>query len=241
MMDFSGQAAIVTGAAQGIGRATARLLAENGAKVALVDLNEDGLKRLAEEVSGKGAEAVYFVCDVSDEKRVCEVVCQTLKAFGHIDILINNAGVYCHNDGFVTQSSNEWRKKIDINIMGTLYFTRAVLPHMIERKYGRIVNLASIVAVYGIANMVDYAMTKGAIDSFTKALAREVTRCGVNVNAVSPGNIHESGTANYPDMSCVGRSGTPEECANVIAFLASREASFVSGQNYIVDGCRNRF
>ena len=118
--------------------------------------------------------------------------------------------------------------------------TSAVLPGMYSRGYGKIVNVGSVAATYGIINMVDYSMTKGAVVSFTAGLAREAIQHGVYVNCVSPGNIASTDVNNQPALAYIGRSGSPEECANVILFLASDDASYVSGVNYIVDGCRKK-
>lgn len=236
-MEYENKVAIVTGAAVGIGRATARQLAAGGAKVMIVDIKEDALIELKSELQNSGFVAEYEVCDVSCEARVREVVEKTTNLFGKIDILINNAGIYFGEGEFTSQNSDTWKKLIDINILGTMYFTHAVLPQMKENKYGRIVNLGSVAAVYGIAYMISYSMTKGAIHAFTKALSKEAAPYGVTVNTVAPGNIHEDMGSN-PEMSFLGRSGTPKECAEVICYLASDRASYVTGQCYQVDGGR---
>lgn len=238
MLNFNGKHAIVTGAARGIGLATTKLLVENGAEVLMVDVNEKALEEARESLNELSAKTLIFVCDVSDETRVDQAVAYALEKFGAIEILINNAGIF--REGcvlFENSQSSTWKKKIDINILGTMYFTKAVLGHMLENGYGKIVNLASVVAVYGKARMVDYSMTKGAIVSFTKALAKEVTGRGVYVNAVSPGSIDGVETAN-PGLSFMGRSGLYSECAQLICFLASDDASYIAGQNYQIDGLR---
>ena len=146
--------------------------------------------------------------------------------------------------GTATETSTKTaeKKKIEINVLGTMYFTRALIASMIQNRYGRVVNVSSVAGVYGIRNMVDYSTTKGAINAFTLALAKEVTEFGVTVNSVSPGNILSDSNLekDNPELSFAGRSGTNKECADVICFLASEKASYVSGQNYIVDGCRKK-
>ena len=235
-MDFSNKVAVVTGATRGIGKATAELLVASGAKVIATGRNEKALTELSEKYRDK---MLTYCCDASDEDSVNKMIADATEKTGGIDILINNAGIHMEDKGlFVEQNSAVWKKKIDTNIYGTLYPTHAVLPQMMERRYGRIVNLASVAGIYGICNMLDYSLTKGAIIAFTAGLAREVGPYNVTVNAVSPGNINTY--ADLPDYSYLNRSGTPEECANVICFLASDEASFVSGANYIVDGSRKK-
>ncbi|MDF2722318.1 MAG: short-chain dehydrogenase/reductase [Paenibacillus sp.] len=236
-MDFTGKNVIVTGAAQGIGRATALLFAERGANVIITDVNRPSLLELEEELTDKGVKTIARICDVADESNVRDTVEEAIRKLGRIDVLINNAGIY--KDGrmlFVHSNSEYWKTKININILGVMYFTHAVLDNMIENKYGRIVNIASVAGVYGLRNMVDYSMTKGAVIAFSRALSKEVGPYGITVNAVSPGNINEKSISS--DMSFLGRSGSTRECAQAICFLASDEASYISGQNYQVDGSR---
>ncbi len=237
-MDFKGQSAIVTGAGRGIGRAIAVQLAQKGASVAICDVNAETVKEVENEIKAMGGEVLAFAFDITNDDEVTKMIDETNKAFGKIDILINNVGVYNNPSPFVDSNPEEWKKKMNINIYGTMFPTKLVLAGMIERGYGRIINLGSVAAVYGIATMADYSMTKGAILGFTKALAKEVTGKGITVNAVSPGNIMVVPNGNLPNHSFIGRSGTPDELANVVVFLASKEASYVSGQNYVVDGCR---
>ena len=241
-MRFENKIAIVTGAALGIGQAAAQQLAAGGATVILTDINEETLQRTCEEIRSAGGCAEWMICDVSDEEQVRRMTAEVEERFGRIDILINNAGIWRIDRGpFVESCSEFWKKKVNVNILGSMYCAHAVLPGMLERRYGRIINISSVAGVYGIGNMTDYSMTKGAINGFTLALAKEVTEFGVTVNAVAPGNIitasHENNNVN---LSFAGRSGSSEECANVICFLASDAASYVSGQVYQVDGCRKK-
>lgn len=238
-MDFTNKCVVITGAGKGIGRSIALKMAKHGANLMLSDINEETIKAVEAEVRLITGNVVSCVCDVTDKDAVDAMLDKAKEAFGKIDILINNAGIYHTHDLFIDSSPDVWKKMMDINVLGTMYPTYKVLPEMIERRYGRIINLASVAGVYGLTTHVDYSASKGAVISFTKALAKEVTEYGVTVNAVSPGNI-AVGDYDLPDYSFAGRSGTPEECAEVIVFLASDEASYVSGQNYIVDGCRKK-
>jgi 3-oxoacyl-[acyl-carrier protein] reductase len=244
-MNFNNKVALVTGAAVGIGRATAILLAQNGAKLVLVDINGEKLDELKKELSAYTDKVLAFVCDVGDEATVYIVVEESLNAFGKIDILINNAALWRCWSSFLDTPTEEWKKFIDINVMGTVYFTKAVLPSMLEHSWGRIINVASVAGVYGNAMMAHYSATKGAIIAFTKALAKEVTDKGVLVNSVSPGSVSPSDNYNIDhtqesQLSFMGRTGSDRENANLICFLASDEASYISAQNIQIDGCRKK-
>ena len=244
-MNFNGKVALVTGAAVGIGRATAILLAQKGAKLVVVDVNEEKLTALKEELAAYTEEVLACVCDVSDEARVCSVVEEALAKFGRIDILVNNAALWRCWASFLETPSEDWKRFIDVNVMGVVYFTKAVLPSMLKNAWGRIINVASVAGVYGNANMVHYSATKGAIISMTKALAKEVADKGVLVNSVSPGSVspsdnHDIDYTKESNLSFMGRTGSDRENANLICFLASEEASYISAQNIQIDGCRKK-
>lgn len=239
MYNFKNKNAIITGAGKGIGKATAIKLASDGCNLLLIDIDEEALNKTKGLLKSYNVNIEAKKIDISNEEDVNCAVSDYIKRNKKIDVLINNASIYHHHCSFETSDTNEWKNKININILGTVFMCKAVVGHMINNKYGKIINLASVAGVYGDAGMVDYATTKGAIIAFTKSLAKEISGCGINVNAVSPGTI-DVGSGNLPEHSFIGRSGTPEECANLIAFLASDEASYISGQNYQIDGCRRR-
>jgi len=244
-MNFNGKTAMITGASVGIGRACAIKLAENGANLVLLDMNYDGLEKVKSELSSYPVEVLIYECDVTDEDKVNSIVKESTEHFGKIDILVNNAALWRYHKPFLEIPSEDWRKYLDVNIMGVVHCTKAVLPKMIENKYGRVINVASVAGVYGNANMVHYSATKSAVITMTKALAREVVADGVLVNSVSPGSVSPSDNpdVNYVQestLSFMGRTGSDMENANVICFLASDEASYISGENIMVDGCRKK-
>lgn len=242
---FKNENVLITGAAVGIGRATAIRFAEEGANLILVDLNDEKLKQVKEETEKFGVKVITFAIDVSNEDAVNEVVEKAVKEFGKIDILVNNAALWRCWRPFVETPTEEWRRFFDVNVMGTIYFTKSVLPVMIENGYGRVINVASVAGVYGNANMVHYSASKGAIISFTKALAKEVADKGITVNAVSPGSVSpsENGDIDFykpSELAFMGRTGTDRENADLILFLASHKASYISAQNIQIDGCRKK-
>lgn len=236
-MRFEGKTAFVTGAAKGIGKATAISFARQGANVVLADIAD--LAETYEEIQMYTSSVMKIKLDISNETDARNAVKAALERFGKIDILVNNAGIFPLSD-FVNSTSEQWKKVIDVNILGTMYLSHAVLPSMIENHYGRIVNVGSVAGVYGLSWFVDYSMSKGAVISFTKALAKAVSDKGITVNCVSPGSVAPEGSGAMKDFSFIGRAGTYDEIANVILFVASDEASYVSGQNYLVDGCRKQ-
>ena len=244
-MDFKGKVAMVTGASVGIGRASAILLAQRGATLLLVDINSEGLSLLHRELESFGTKVITCTCDVSQEQAVNTAVQDALEKLGKIDILINNAALWRSQKPFETISTDEWRKYLDVNIMGVVHCTKAVLEGMLARGWGRIINVASVAGVYGNANMVHYSATKGALIAMTKALAKETTSRGVLVNAVSPGSVSSSEDPNIDaftptELSFAGRTGTDRENAELICFLASDAASYISGQSIQIDGCRKK-
>lgn len=244
-MDFKGETALITGAAVGIGRAVAIKLAQNSAKLVLVDLNLEQLETLKTELAEYTDEVLIYKCDISNENEVKSVVECAYRKFGSIDILINNAAIWRDFNSFLNIDISDWQRYLNVNIMGTVIFTKAVIEKMLENKYGRIINVASVAGVYGNANMTPYSATKGAIIAFTKALAKEVSDKGILVNSVSPGSVSPSDNydVNYTEpseLSFMGRTGSDMENANLICFLASDEASYISGQNIQIDGCRKK-
>jgi 3-oxoacyl-[acyl-carrier protein] reductase len=244
-MKFQGKVAMITGASVGIGRAVALGLAEQGADLVLLDINTEKLLQVEEEVKKHGHKVLTYACDVSDEKKVNEIVSDATERLGRIDILVNNAALWRDRSSFSESSSDLWKKYIDVNVMGVYYCTRAVIGGMIENGYGRVINVASVAGVYGNVKMVHYSTTKGALIAMTKALAKEVTGSGVLVNCVSPGSVSPSDNEDIDffkpsDLSFMGRTGTDRENANLILFLASDEASYISGQNIQIDGCRKK-
>ena len=239
-MEFQNKTAIVTGASVGIGKATALEFAKNGANVCIVDINAEGLEALSAEIRALGARVSSYVCDVSDEERVREVVAQIASEYGRIDILVNNAAIWRMWKLFVDTTSDEWKQRWSVNVLGLMYFTHEVLPHMIKSSYGRIVNIGSVAGTNGNAYMADYSMTKGAVSSFTKALAKEVALQGITVNNVVAGSVRNEGKQAETDLCYMGRNGELEEYAYLICFLASDKAAYISGQDYRIDGCRRK-
>ena len=242
-MEFLNQTAMITGAAVGIGRAVTTQLVKSGANVIALDVDAEKLAALEQELAEYSRQVLCVICDVRDPAAVSNAADQGIQCFGKIDILVNNAALWRHSSPFQEISLEDWKTFMDINVMGVVHCTRAVLPYMIENNYGRIVNVASVAGVYGNANMSHYSATKGAVIAMTKALAKELAQKGITVNAVSPGSVS---TSKNPDMdfyketglAYMGRTGTDRENADLICFLASKKASYISGQNIQIDGCR---
>ena len=172
-MEFINKTVVITGASVGIGKASALEFAKCGANVCLVDINEEELHNVQDVIKSFGGNAKAFICDVSDEEMVHNTVGEIISEFGKIDVLVNNAGLWRSWKPFVETTSDEWKKRLSVNVLGLMYFTHEVLPYMIDNSYGRIVNVGSVAGHFGNPKMVDYSMTKGAVSSFTKALAKE--------------------------------------------------------------------
>jgi len=244
-MNFKEKTVLITGAAVGIGRACALQFARENANVVLVDLNQETLLETEKEIKEITDNYLTIICDVSNNNDVISAVEKANNRFGKIDILINNAALWRQFSSFVETDIDIWKKFININIMGTVYFTKAVINKMIENNYGRIINVASVAGVYGNATMTPYSATKGAVISFTKALAKEVAKHNITVNAVSPGSVSPAEEMNIDyiqasELSYSGRTGSARENAELICFLASDNAAYINGQNIQIDGCRKK-
>jgi 3-oxoacyl-[acyl-carrier protein] reductase len=243
MFELTGQTAIVTGAAMGIGEAIAERLGGAGATVAIVDLN---LKAAEEAAAKLGRGAFALQADVSSHEAVEKVVAAVLKRTGRIDILVNNAGIAGRAAPIWEQTDETWEKVIAVNLSSVFYCCRAVLPPMRERQYGRIVNIASIAGKEGNPRMVPYSATKAGVIGLTKSLGKEVATEGICVNAVSPAVVQTRildqltpEQVNYmTERIPMRRTGRPEEIAAVVHFLASPDCSFVTAQCYDVSGGR---
>jgi len=230
---------LITGASGGIGKAITKKFATAGAKVALNDIApaEENLKKLAEELGSR-----YFLADVSKLEEVEKMVENIQKEFGRLDVLVNNAGI-TQDRTLAKMTKEEWQKVIDIDLTGVFNCSKAVLPLIIANQ-GKIVNISSLVGQRGNFGQTNYAAAKAGIIGFTKALSKEVGRFGVTVNAIAPGFIETRLTENLPPelketikkFTPLGRFGKPEEIANLIFFLASEEASFITGAVINIDG-----
>lgn len=247
-MKLEGQIAVVTGGGGAIGGAICLRLAEDGAVVAVTDRTVEQAEKVAKLIETRGGRAAAFAADVLDTASVGAMVSAVLERFGKIDILVNNAGGSAALRNALTEFKDAdeevWRWVLDLNLGGTMRCTRAVLPEMIERRRGKIVNISSIAAEVGIAQRADYSAAKAGIIGFTRALAIETGSYGINVNCVSPGLISRWPAGEEPEEpvasegTYLGRQGRPSELAAMVAFLASEEASFIIGSNHIVDGGR---
>jgi 3-oxoacyl-[acyl-carrier protein] reductase len=246
---LQGRVALVTGASRGIGRATAARFLGEGAKVCLVDIDGDELQKAVGEIGGEGGDAFAATADVADREQVEAAVEQTVSRFGRLDILVNNAGVIRDNL-FFKMTEDDWDTVISVHLRGSFLCARAAQKHMVEQKYGRIVNLSSTSAL-GNRGQANYAAAKAGLQGFTKTLAFELGRYGITANAVAPGFVETEMTrATAERMGIpfedfiegaskqipVGRVGVPDDIATAILFFASEEAGYVSGQVLYVAG-----
>ena len=242
-MRFKDQVAVVTGAARGIGRAIALAFAGEGARVALVDIDGEHLERLHEEVGKGGGQALTVPCDISKSSDVQGMVDRILKAFGRIDVLVNNAGII-RRGTIETVTEEDWDRVIAINLKGTFNYNRAAARIFREQGSGKIVNIASINGLRGKFGQSNYAASKAGIVALSKSLARELGKSQVNVNVVAPGMVRTPMTAGLPPEvrdtatreAVLGRLAEPEDVANLVTFLCSDRARHITGQVIQVDG-----
>ena len=242
MGNLRGKIALVTGAGHGIGKEIALALARNGAEVVVTDVSDE-IFEVGKKIESFGNKAFPVKCDVTDAQEAEMIEEKVIEKFERIDILVNNAGIYPQKS-FLEMTMEEWNKVLSINLTGVFHCTRAIVPKMVQQKYGKIVNIASIAGVVvGYFNLAHYSASKAAIVGFTKSLALEMAQYGINVNAIAPGPIDvgaiPAGTEIYQQVIKtipIGRIGLPIDIANLVVFLVSDESSFITGQCIIADG-----
>ena len=241
---LNNKVALVTGASRGIGRAIALLLAQSGASVAGMDINMDTLTSTMKEIENiTGCKTLSAYGDVGNYASIEQAVAEIVKELGPIHILINNAGITKDNV-MLRMKDEEWHDVIRINLTGTFNCTKAVIKTMVKNRYGRIINISSVVAVMGNVGQANYAASKAGILGFTKSIAREYASRGITVNAIAPGFIETDMTRKLSEdvrnalikQIPMGRLGTPEDVAKVVRFLASDEASYITGQVIHING-----
>ena len=245
MADLTGRVALVTGAGRGMGRASAERIAADGARVVVNDLDETRAAEVADRLVSGGAEAVGIAADVSDAADVGRLVDAASEVFGNIDVLVNNAGVL-RRTGILDLDEDEWDLVLDVNLKGTYLCTRAVLPAMKEAGWGRVVNISSS-AGRSVSTLggPHYTTAKAAVLGFTRAVAKEMAPFGITVNAVCPGLVNTEMVSevitgaqarDYADSFPIGRLAEPEEVAELVAFLASGRAAYVTGASLDING-----
>jgi len=241
-MNFEGRAALITGAGRGIGKTIALKLAVSGADTILVDMSPE-MEDVRKEIEGMKRKCLTFQVDVTDLEAIYAMVNNIVEKLGEIHILINNAGT-TQDNLFMRMKPEQWSKVIDVNLNGVFNVTKAVIRPMVKQRYGKIINISSVVGFSGNPGQVNYSSSKSALIGFTKSLAREVGTRGVTVNAVAPGFIdtamtqalNESQQEAILQQIPLGRMGDAGDIANAVAFLASKEASYITGTVLHVNG-----
>ena len=242
---FEGKVAIVTGGASGIGAACSATLARGGAKLVVADLDEAEGNRVVADIKASGSDAIFTRTDVARPEDVEAMVDAAIQSFGRLDIAVNNAGVGGESNPTADYSIDGWRKVIDINLNSVFYCMRYEIPRMLESGGGAIVNMASILGTVGFANSPAYVAAKHGVVGLTKSAALEYAKQGIRINSVGPGfivtplvagGLDEAAQTALSGMHAVGRMGEPQEVANLVVFLCSDQASFLTGGYYLADG-----
>jgi len=241
-MNLANKVAIVTGSGRGIGKAIALKLAEAGATVVVNDVAET-VNSVAEEIKAMNRQSLAVVADISSAPDVTRLVDTTIATYGRVDILVNNAGI-TRDQLLLRMSDEDWDRVLNVNLKSVFLCTRAVLKHMVKQRWGRIVNISSIVGIIGNPGQANYASAKAGIIGFTRTIAKEVASRSITVNAIAPGFIDTEMTQKLPEewkqqlksRIPVGYLGTPRDVAEAVAFLASEEARYITGQVLNVDG-----
>lgn len=243
-MGLSNRVALITGSGRGIGRAIALRLADLGADIIVNDIEgSTGAPDVVQEVKSRGRQAVFVPADISVAEDVTKLVEKAIESFSKIDILVNNAGI-TRDKLIIRMSEDDWDQVLNINLKGAFLCTREALKHMIRQRWGRIVNIASIVGLMGNGSQANYSASKGGIIALTKSTAKEAATRGITANAIAPGFIDTEMTSQlkaevkeaYEKQIPVGHYGTPEDIANAAAFLASEESGYITGQVLSVNG-----
>ncbi|MCP2620082.1 3-oxoacyl-[acyl-carrier-protein] reductase [Candidatus Aminicenantes bacterium AC-334-K16] len=240
---FADKISIVTGASQGIGKAIAQLLAREGARVILWDIQEDKLQEAADEIKRNGGKADYFRVDVASLPQVEATVKEVIDRYNQIDHLVNNAGI-TRDNLLMRMAEKEWDMVLNVNLKGVFNCCKAVIRPMMSRRQGRIVNIASVVGLMGNVGQTNYAASKAGVIGFTKSLAREVASRNITVNAVAPGYIltpmtealSEQTKQMFLNLIPLRKFGTPEDVAKAVRFLLSEDAAYITGQVLSVNG-----
>jgi len=242
-MRFEDRVAIVTGGSRGIGKQICLKLASEGAKIAIFDIEETLLKEVAEQIRHMGSEVLLLRVDISDFEKVDRAVKEVIDRFGRIDILVNNAGVN-EDKLLLRMREKDWDKVLQVNLKGTFNCLRAVIRTMVKQREGKIINISSVVGLRGNVGQANYAASKAGIIGLTKSAAKEVGRYGVIVNAIAPGfidtpmteKLQEKEKEMFTPQIPLGRMGKSEEVASLVAYLASDEANYITGEVIKIDG-----
>jgi 3-oxoacyl-[acyl-carrier protein] reductase len=243
MKDFSGKTAIITGSAQGIGKAIAKEFGERGANIVIVDVNQEKIDHAVADLRHINRDVVGIKCDITQETEVENLVKQVKEQFQTIDILVNNAGI-TRDKLLMRMSLEDWEAVIRVNLTGTFLCTQKASKIMMHQRKGKILNIASVIGIIGNAGQANYAAAKAGIIAFTKSVAKELASRNVNVNAIAPGFIKTAMTNllsqeivdEYLARIPLKRLGTPDDVAKLACFLCSEEANYITGQTIVIDG-----